>query len=1117
MNFPPILFYNQNFSSLFTNNNNQKSANLLLYQNLCKKLLKFENKDTSFQSNAINWIKSLEIQQLIKYCSFKNKWFVDILHEMILISNSKQDINYKFIKACDSDEQKENQSSNLNSYINYLYYQKECPRFTYYFFIDDEGLISLNRRKTPEEKLKKNFIDNIRYITLSRNSLININIRNKEKSDDIFYEINNVVTLSFDYLTNIDKLIEVFNIISNKQFCKNPIEIDIKISKSGKNYYNFQLPKWIGDKFTLSELLCAYFEQSLLINFQYYILYKQEISFLYYDELGEFLENINKLKEFINNSKDNIQIFQSAKPDEIKKIFNDNQYIKKIISDKKKIEDDIRNSYIGKISYSKKHTIKTIINTTLTSLEDIFIHDKLNFVIFITFIKDSIIYTTEDFIIKIVYDIINNYWKSKVSEDLINEIESNNNENNKKRKKKKKKKKEGKEEKEEKEVNKDIDQDNNKFNNINENNKDIIIENLNTFSEKNRDIISNLDNPQLNVNKNEDLKENKDSKYENMLIEDKKLLNKNLIEDIEKKINNVPEENKEKFLDNNNIANNHKLEKENNIKTMKEADKNKINNDNNKYDFFKNELNKDDSNSENNQKNKKEKNFFLYPTFKDKKKKNKFNKINEKNLYNNFKEDILDKNQFNEINGKTNLKEKDLISNEKKIFYNRNDIKIEEEEKKENLINNKDIINKNNNSENKEKYIKNKTGYEYPSSKQKNKFNKGIKLKNILSENSYIIIPKHFQPHDNNYNKLKFKKYEKEDIYEKNKNLENIDFNEHFIKNVFDFNHEIILNTLKVKENVKILENIRKKIIIEIFEKINFFLNNEKVIFRCSFYGSCFCGLAIENSDVDIMVKLRENKNENDYVKKIMNILVDKFNQLKNNNNQYIRNIFPIFSASVPVIKLECGLCNIDSLSNDINDLIKNGDLDFNEVTKLYFDITFFLVKNEEEKIPSELIIDYIQENTITFPQIIDIVYIMKRFLFNRKLNKSYQGGISSYSLFLITLAFIKFYKNNNEVLTSVLLIDFLIFYLNFDFFNNAIRPNESIDIYSTIEKDSDKYKVNIIDPITKINVAKSTYKIELIQNAFREGLDIIIRNLYEVDNENNNNNKKILYKFLSK
>ena len=157
MNFPPVLFCNHNFSTLFANNyNNQKSSNLINYQNLCKKLLKYENKDTNFQVSAVNWLKSLEIQQLIKYCSFKNQWFVDILHEMILISNSNQDLNYKFI-VCNKSEQKENQDETVISDINFLYYQKECPRFTDYFDICDEGLISLSRRKTPEEKLKKKF------------------------------------------------------------------------------------------------------------------------------------------------------------------------------------------------------------------------------------------------------------------------------------------------------------------------------------------------------------------------------------------------------------------------------------------------------------------------------------------------------------------------------------------------------------------------------------------------------------------------------------------------------------------------------------------------------------------------------------------------------------------------------------------------------------------------------------------------------------------------------------------------------------------------------------------------------------------------------------------------
>ena len=98
MNFPPVLFYNQHFSNLFTNNHsNPNSLYLIQYQNLCKKLSKFDNKDPNFQTNVIKWIKSLDITQLMKYFSFKNQWFVNILHEMILISNTKDDMKYRFI------------------------------------------------------------------------------------------------------------------------------------------------------------------------------------------------------------------------------------------------------------------------------------------------------------------------------------------------------------------------------------------------------------------------------------------------------------------------------------------------------------------------------------------------------------------------------------------------------------------------------------------------------------------------------------------------------------------------------------------------------------------------------------------------------------------------------------------------------------------------------------------------------------------------------------------------------------------------------------------------------------------------------------------------------------
>ena len=51
-------------------------------------------------------------------------------------------------------------------------------------------------------------------------------------------------------------------------------------------------------------------------------------------------------------------------------------------------------------------------------------------IIFITFIKDSIIFTTEDFVIKIFYDKINNFWQTKIAEDLLLDFANNNPDNN---------------------------------------------------------------------------------------------------------------------------------------------------------------------------------------------------------------------------------------------------------------------------------------------------------------------------------------------------------------------------------------------------------------------------------------------------------------------------------------------------------------------------------------------------------------------------------------------------------------------------------------------------------------------------------------------------------------
>ena len=1136
MNLPPILFNNNKFPSLFNQSHSEISSSLYSYQNLCKKLLKFENKDPNFDLNIISWLKSLSISQLFKYFSFKNYFIVDILHEMVLINNSKPYIKFKFtpgpLRENISEEKEPQDTKPIINFLNFLFFEKESPKFSDYFNIVDSDIVMLTRGRSEGEQRRQELVDNIRYVTL------NSGIKNyKEDENNSFSEYNNVITLSYTYLKDINKIINTFQIISDKSCFKNPIEIESQtyiIEEHGntlnKNYYNFKMPKWLKKEFTFSELLCAYFEQCIIINYMYFKMYKEEISLLYYDKFDELIDNNKKLIEFIKNSGDKkFEIIRNLHPDEIKKTITDNPLIKKIICEKQSKDSDIRNSYIGNYSYFKKHTIKTTVNSCLTTLEKIFIRGELEFVLFLNFIKDNIVFTTEDFAIKGIADIINNYWKNKLAEDLLQDINNNNNndESNKKKKRKKKKKK--------KKTDKNGENEN--YNKINEEKDDINEGKNNKINDKN--INEEIINDNNNNNEQKSKEDKEQDKEKEILIDNKQNINETKKE---KKDNeeNTNEINKTQKEENSIITENIILEKE-------ETFENKINNKENNMENINNK-----SETEKSNKKKKEKDFFLFPTTKKGNKKKKTKQKNKKNsLLNNYIDDDININI--ELNLDNNTKSNnfidkiDLISDKATISTKEEEDKKFEEENKniiiiENETNNDPEKNSKDVTQTKEKYTKNKSEYEFSSSssKQKNKFNMGIKIKKLIKDNSNLIIPKNFHPQNQNYNLNPSKNNS-----EQNKNnfligsnyprFTSFNFhskkkrtyrNNHFIynnnnyipNNIVQLSQEIIDNTIKVNNNKKILQQIREKYIKKIYENINIILRNSKVEFQCAFYGSSISGLSIENSDVDIMVKLRKNSNEKNYINEIMNILVEN---LQKSDLKYIKNIFPISSASVPVIKLNCDFSDTPLFFEELNSiLIKNNNISINnnDINKLYFDITFFLTENELEKIPSELMIDYIKECTLNYPQIFDIVYIMKRFLFNKKLNKSYQGGISSYSLFLMTLAFIKLYKNNYDIPIGSLFIEYLYFYSNFNFYNTLIQPSKENNIFENIENNLQKCSLNIIDPITELNVAKSTFKIDQVQNAFREGFDNISNNLLEINlmGDNSHQDKKILDEFFS-
>ena len=1059
MNFPPIVFNDPKFSSLLTKSHqNQHIFSLIESQNLLKKLTKFETKENNFQSNVINWLKASNKNQLIKYFSISSQWFVDILREMVIISKYRP--NTKFIfnastKTFDNDLP----FFNLFDHNKIKEYK---PNYTNYFTIyedSEEGLIDLGK-KTDKENIHFKFLENIRYLTLS-----------KSGSKKNFFDYNNVVTLALDYLMNNEKLIDIMLSISKNEIFKYPIKIESQITENGNKYcYNVANSKWMETPFTLAELLCSYFEQNILVNYEYFLLYEKEISGLYYRQLDEYIDNIFKLITFIGNSNEKkVEIFKCINSDEINKIINDED-IQSIINDKKRISDCFHSLYNPNFNHCKKDPKKKVISSTLMTLQSLFIKSDLSFVIYMTFMKNSTIFTTEDFIIKTVYDMINNFWEYKTAEDLLKDFPSNKNDNDKnnsnhKRRKKKKKRK------------------NNKVEESKENKDDGVI----------------IDSDK-NINNIEEKKENKE------------------IQNPDEQILKIEEEKKEiiPLVDSLNNPEKNNMESNNDINYL------------NKQQI---EIKEEIQNEETEENNKKpEKNFYLYPVVKNKKRKNKnkkkdkkhINNINELNLTNSPKSvstktnssinnEIL--NNINKIenqkvtNISSNNKEKEIFNSTKKKNENNNSLPPG---KKVNKFN----INRINNSEEIfEKKSNGNNGYFNPDIKESN-------ISRTKKDNKYCLEGSNSPKYTSFYFKSRKKKSRK------NSEQANLSFR---VNNILEFSKEILENTQKVNKNKEILQKIREKYIKKIYENINIILNNEDVNFLCSFYGSNISGLSIENSDIDIMVKIRKNQNEINYINRLMDIIVQK---LKDNYLElnYITNIHPIYTASVPVIKLECDLSSDSYLISETNNLIKKYNLSYNNLTKLFFDITFFEVENEQEKIPSELMIEYIKQSTKIYPQIYDIIYIMKKFLSHRKLNLSYQGGISSFSLFLLILAFVKYYsKNNIEIPVGSLLIEFLTFYSNFDFYNSIIRPNENdinnIYIMNDTTNNFFKYNINIVDPITGFNVAKSTFKIEDIKKAFKDGLDIIIGNLYKINsneynmnmndvNTNLNNNNNILEHF---
>ena len=340
----------------------------------------------------------------------------------------------------------------------------------------------------------------------------------------------------------------------------------------------------------------------------------------------------------------------------------------------------------------------------------------------------------------------------------------------------------------------------------------------------------------------------------------------------------------------------------------------------------------------------------------------------------------------------------------------------------------------------------------------------------------------------------------------------------------FDSLDKELKNYLSITNNNISLIKIIQEDNLKKFEKFLQEKLSDNYEIKFGHYGSFFTELNIEGSDLDILIYYKKKKEENDLLKDIL-IILKEF-------NPNFESINPILTASVPVIKLQ-----ID-IKEDIKELKLNQKsyLEEDDLTKIKIDLTF--TENEKEFNNSNDTVNYIKNSLNDFPQIKPMLQILKRYFKIMGMNKSYTGGLCSYSLFLLVLSFC---KCNKQCLSPTKLLYY--FFENFTYFDYC---NYCIDVKSEncyILKDKDKGEVNveksiseenssfntnidlyekeeifIVDPISNNNVSKSSFRVDDIILTFKKGFNLLYYEgwYYDCYNNNNsdNNDNKIMDNF---
>jgi len=277
-------------------------------------------------------------------------------------------------------------------------------------------------------------------------------------------------------------------------------------------------------------------------------------------------------------------------------------------------------------------------------------------------------------------------------------------------------------------------------------------------------------------------------------------------------------------------------------------------------------------------------------------------------------------------------------------------------------------------------------------------------------------------------------------------------------------------------------------------------------------FGSLSTGLALENSDMDLVVIGLKIGDQNDAIEHIRNL--KKFFE----ESEYFRDINAIEGASIPVLKLEADLQKVRKNENPTNKQKVESKMRF-----LQIDITF----EDQKRVKSDLfwedsewdhpkvhhmgikslhlIKTYLQD----YVHLKEMTLWVKKLLSVKGLNSPYTGGMSSYGVVIMIVAYMNFFSLQNAWINiSQLLMHFFEFYgSKFDERKVGILVSRGGSYYPF--NSVSEHPIVIKDPLNiENNIGKWTYRISDIKSAFLEASNILD---YEKQNFNQITEEEIL------